>query len=92
MRRLGLDAALLIHEDGATEEQATEHLMRWGVMTEQRAAQSVRFVTDPTWRAYVITYSAGGELARAYHGGDPAKFKQLLEGQVRARQLVAAAR
>jgi len=92
MRRLGLDAALLIHEDGASEEQAKEHLMRWGVMTEERAAHGVRFATDPTWRAYVITYSAGGELARAYHGGDPAKFKELLKGQVRARDLLAAAR
>ena len=92
MRRLGLDAALLIHEDGASEEQAKEHLMRWGVMTEERAAHGVRFATDPTWRAYVITYSAGGDLARAYHRGDPAKFKELLEGQVRARDLLAAAR
>ena len=92
MRRLGLDAALLVHEDGASEEQAKEHLMRWGVMTEERASHGVRFATDPTWRAYVITYSAGGDLARAYHGGDPAKFKELLEGQVRARELLAAAR
>jgi hypothetical protein len=92
MRRLGVDAALLVYEDGATEEQAKAHLMRWGVLTEQRATQSIRFVLDPTWRAYVITYSSGGELARAYHGGDPAKFKELLEGQVRARDLVAAAR
>jgi hypothetical protein len=91
MRRLGVDAALLVHEDGATEEQAKAHLMRWGVLTEKRATQSIRFVLDPTWRAYVITYSSGGELARAYHGGDPAKFKELLEGQVRARDLVAAA-
>jgi hypothetical protein len=92
MRRLGLDAALLIIEDGASEEQAKAHLMRWGVMTEERATHTVRFVTDPTWRAYVITYSAGGDLARAYHGGDPAKFKQLLDRQVRARDLLAAAR
>jgi hypothetical protein len=91
MRRLGLDAALLINEDGATEEQAKEHLMRWGVMTEERATHSVRFVTDPTWRAYVITYSAGGDLARAYHRGDPAKYKELLDGQVRAGDLLAAA-
>jgi len=91
MRRLGVDAALLIHEDGASEEQAKEHLMRWGVLSEKRAMHSIRFVTDPTWRAYVITYSAGGELARAYHGGDPLKYKELLVGQVRARDLVAAA-
>jgi hypothetical protein len=91
MRRLSLDAALLIHEDGASEQQAKEHLMRFGVMTEERADHGVRFVTDPTWRAYTITYSAGRDLARAYHGGDPAKFKQLLDGQVRTRQLVVGA-
>jgi hypothetical protein len=91
LRRVGLDAALLLHEDGATEEQAKEYLMRWGVMSEERAMHAIRFVTGPTWRAYAITYSAGGDLARAYHRGDPAKFKELLVGQVRARDLAAAA-
>jgi hypothetical protein len=90
LRRLGLDAALLIHEDGASQEQAAAHLTRHGAMSAERAAQSIRFVTDPTWRAYVITYSAGGELAAAYHRNDPARFKELLTEQVRARELVAA--
>ncbi len=27
-------------------------------------SQSVRFITDPTWRAYAITYTAGRELCR----------------------------
>ncbi len=87
LRALGLDAALMVHEDGASVAEAEAYLMRWGVMAEERARQSVRFVTDPTWRAYVITYSAGGDLVRAYSGGDPAKFKRLLTENVRVSDL-----
>ena len=90
IRGLGLDAALLIHEDGASPEDAVEYVKRWGATSEERARQSVRFVTDPTWRAYVITYSAGGELAAAYHRNDPARFKRLLTEPVRVSELLAA--
>jgi hypothetical protein len=92
IRGVSLDAALLIHEDGASPEDAVEYMMRWGVTGEDRARQGVRFVTDPTWRAYVITYSAGGELAAAYHRNDPGRFKRLLTENVRVSELVAAAR
>jgi hypothetical protein len=92
IRGLGLDAALLIHEDGATADDAVEYMMRWGATSEDRARQGVRFVTDPTWRAYVITYSAGGELAAAYHRNDPGRFKRLLTENVRVSELLAAAR
>ena len=51
MRRIGLDAALMIHEDGASEEEAKAHVRRWALSTPEQAAHSVRFVTDPTWRA-----------------------------------------
>jgi len=91
LRRLGVDAGLLIHEDGASVEDALAHVMRWGVMSRSRAEQSVRFVTDPTWRAYVLTYSSGGELARAFHLNEPARFRRLLREQIRVGELVAAA-
>ena len=87
IRAQGVDVALLIHEDGATEEDAVAYAMKWGATTEKRARQGVRFVTDPTWRAYAICYSAGGELARAYHGNDPARFKRLLSENVRIPEL-----
>jgi hypothetical protein len=83
LRASGVDTALYIHEDGASHDDAIAYAMKWGALTEARAKQSVRFVTDPTWRAYVICYSAGGELARAYHRNDPAKFKRLLNENVR---------
>jgi hypothetical protein len=50
----------------------------------------VAFVTDPTWRAYTITYSAGRDVCRAWVGGDPARFRRLLTEQIRVPELVAA--
>jgi ferredoxin-NADP reductase len=52
----------------------------------------VRFVTDPTWRAYTITYTAGEALCRAYVDGDPARFRRLLTEHVRVGDLLAAPR
>ena len=88
LRRLGLDAALMIHEDGAPTDEARAHLERWGLVTPEHAAQTVRFVTDPTWRAYVINYSAGGELCRTWVGGDPARFVRLLTEHMRVSDLL----
>ncbi len=88
--RIGVDAALMIHEEGGTEDDARAYVERWGLRTPARAAHGVRFVTDPTWCAYVITYSAGQDLCEAYIDGDPAKFRTLLTEQVRVADLLAA--
>ena len=88
LRTVGLDAALMIHEEGASEEEAQAYIERWNLVTPEQAKHSVRFITDPTWRAYVITYSAGRDLCRAYVKGDPARFRTLLTEQVRIGSLV----
>jgi hypothetical protein len=90
LRRIGLDAALLTHDDGASPAEAQEHVERWSLSTPEQAAQTVRFVTDPTWRAYTITYSAGRELCTAFVAGDPARFRRLLTEHVRVGELVAS--
>ena len=54
-----------------------------------RAKQSVRFVTDPVWRSYVTTYTAGYELCRDFVDGDPARFKRLLTEQLTPADLGA---
>ena len=87
---IGVDAALMLHEEGGAEDDARAYLERWGLRTRTQAAQSVRFITDPTWRAYVITYSAGQDLCEAYVGDDPAQFRRLLTEQVRVADLLAA--
>ena len=90
LRTVGVDAALMVHEDGASVGEAEAYLEKWSLTTPAQARQSARFITDPTWRAYAITYTAGRELCNAYIGGDPARFRRLLTEHVRIGDLVAA--
>jgi hypothetical protein len=89
LRGVGLNVALLIHEDGIGREEAVEYAARWRAVAPEYAASSVRFVTDPTWRAFVVTYSAGRDLCRSFHRGDVGRFRCLLTEQVRVRDLQA---
>ncbi len=92
LRTVGLDAALMIHDEGVSVEEAEAYVQKWNLVPADQAKHSVRFVTDPTWRAYVITYSAGRDLCRAYVGGDPARFRTLLTEHVRIGDLLTASR
>jgi len=87
---VGVDAALMVHEEGASVTEAEAYLEKWSLVTPDQARQSARFITDPTWRAYVITYTAGRELCNAYIGGDPARLRTLLTEHVRIGDLVAS--
>jgi hypothetical protein len=90
LRRVTLDGALMIHEDGASTEDAEAYIRRWALVSPEEAAHSVRFVVDPTWRTYAINYSAGRELCDAWVGGEPARFVRLLTEQVRVGELLGA--
>jgi hypothetical protein len=90
LRTAGLDAALMIHEEGRPIAEAQAYVERWGLRTSEQAAHEISFVTDPTWRAYAITYSAGRDLCRRYVSGDPARFRRLLTEQVRVRDLLTS--
>jgi hypothetical protein len=84
------NAAIGIHDRGWSPEQATTYLARWALRSERRAAKSVEFLTDPTWRAYEFCYIDGLRLCRAFVGGDPARFERLVTEQLVPAQLVAA--
>ncbi len=86
----GLDAALLIHAEGVSPEEAQAYFERWRLATPEQGAHAVRFATDPTWRAYVITYTAGRDLCRAYTAGDPERFRTLITEHVRVGDLLAS--
>jgi len=89
LRRIGVDAALMLHEDGATTDEVEQYLVRWGIVTPERARHTIQFVTDPMWRAYAVTYSAGGDLCREWVAGDPARFVRLLTEHMRVSDLTA---
>jgi hypothetical protein len=88
---VGRNAAIHIHEDGVGEEDARAYVSRWALVPADRAKRTVAFVVDPTWRAYVTTYTEGLRLCRAFVGGEHASFRRLLTEQVRVRELIAAA-
>ncbi len=85
-----VNAALMLHEAGASEAEAQTYLERWALMTPKLAAHVIRFLTQPTSRSYVMNYPAGRELCRSYVAGEPERFRRLLTEQVRVRDLLAA--
>jgi hypothetical protein len=86
-----VNAALMLHEDGASEAEVQEYLERWGLLNPTLAAHVVRFLQEPTSRTYILTYPAGLELCRSYVAGEPERFGRLLTEQVRVGDLLAAA-
>ena len=88
-RQAAVNAALMLHDAGASEDEARGYLERWALMSPERAAHTVRFITDPTSRTYVITYTAGLELCRSYVAGGPDRFRRLLTEQVRVGELLS---
>ncbi|GAB3670577.1 DUF885 domain-containing protein [Saccharopolyspora tripterygii] len=56
------DALLMLHVQGRPEREVIDHLRRWALMPEDRAAHLIRFLRDPLWRAYITTYVEGRRL------------------------------
>ena len=50
-----VNAALMLHDAGASEDEVRAYLERWGLMTPELAAHMIRFFTEPTSRTYVST-------------------------------------
>jgi len=85
------NAALLLNDQGEDEDSVADYLARWGLMSRPRAVHSVKFLADPTWRAYIHCYVEGLKLCRRFVAGDPARFERLLSEQLIPDDLVAAA-
>jgi hypothetical protein len=62
LNRVRQDAAVLLHDRGADVEDVIAYLLRWSLVSAERAAQQVRFLTHPLWRAYISTYVEGFDL------------------------------
>jgi hypothetical protein len=89
-QRAEVNAALMLHEGGASQAETEAYLKRWALMTPKLAAHMIRFFTEPTSRTYIITYPAGRDLCGSYVAGEPEHFRRLLTEQVRVRDLLEA--
>ena len=86
--RADVNAALMLHADGASEAEVHAYLQRWALRSPELATHLIRFLTEPSSRSYMITYSAGRELCGAYVAGEPERFRRLLTEQVRVSDLI----
>ena len=82
-----VNAALLLHDAGAGEAEVHAYLQRWALRSPELATHLMRFLNEPSSRTYMITYSAGRDLCRAYVAGEPDRFRRLLTEQVRVTDL-----
>jgi hypothetical protein len=79
------DAALMLHDEHRDAEEVIDYLRRWLLVTDDRARQSLRFLSSPLWRAYTSTYVEGYRLLRGWLDAAPAgvsrteRFRRLLD-------------
>lgn len=62
MRAIGNNAALLLHEDGATDDEVVAYIRRYRLATEQEARKTLSFIKHPNFRSYGFTYTVGADL------------------------------
>ena len=97
LMRVRQDVALLLHDRGASVEQAEQHLARWALQSPDRAGKTIAFLTDPLWRAYISTYVEGEALLSRWLQARPAgqpvggRFVRLLDEPLTPAQLRAEA-
>lgn len=85
---VGTNAAFMLHEDGATMQEVEAYVRRWDLGSDERAAQTVEFLTDPSSRAYVPAYPEGRRLCRDFADRAPGNFTRLLSEQLTPADLL----
>ena len=84
----GTNAAFMLHEDGATVAETEEYFRTWGLGSDERAVQAIRFLTDPETRTYASTYTDGRRLCRDFADRAPGNFTRLLTEQLTVADLL----
>jgi hypothetical protein len=82
-----VNAAFMLHEDGAITEDAEAYVREWGLESNEKAARTVAFLTDPSSRAYVSAYPDGRRLCRDFADRAPGNFTRLLTEQLTTADL-----
>ncbi len=86
---VGMNAAFMLHEDGAAIEDAEEYLRDWGLEADEKAVRTVAFLADPSSRAYVSAYADGRRLCRDFAEREAGNFTRLLTEQLTSADLLS---
>jgi hypothetical protein len=98
LNRVRQDAAVLLHDRGAGTDEVVAYLERWSLVSTERAAQQIRFLTHPLWRAYTSTYVEGFDLLSRWLADRPDdqpvadRFLRLLDEPLTPRAVAAELR
>lgn len=82
LRRVRPNCILLAYQQHASDAELLTYSKRFGLLPENEAQMSLRYIKDPLRRSYGFTYPWGEELVRrfVFGGADPiARFAHLLE-------------
>jgi hypothetical protein len=82
------NAAFMLHEDGASEDETQEYLSEWTLDSKEKAERGVAFIGDPSARAYVPCYMEGRRLCSDFANAAPGNFTRLLTEQLTTADLV----
>jgi hypothetical protein len=83
-----VNAAMMMYDGGASEQEAHAYLTRWSLQTPDLVDHLIRFLQEPTSRAYIMNYPAGLELCTAYEKRKG--LRSLLTDRLRVRDLLEA--
>lgn len=59
------NAAFLLHDQGASEDEVTTYIKQYRLYSEEEARKAVSFIKTPLFRSYIFTYRYGGEMLDA---------------------------
>ena len=81
LRAVSGNAALLLHRDNLPAGEVQHYAEHYGLRTPQEASQTMKFLQNPLFRAYIFNYAQGQALlAPLLQGLDgAANFRRLLE-------------
>jgi hypothetical protein len=82
LRTVSSNLVLLLHERGASMDEARDYARRWSLQPEARIEKMVTSFAGRPFPGYAHCYPEGRRLCAAYVRGDPARFKRLLLEQL----------
>ena len=88
---ISANVAMLLHDRGASPEEAREYSAMWSLQPDERVAKQVDSQLRSPSPPYQHTYWQGRELVAAHVGGDPARFRELLTARLLPSELAQSA-
>ena len=84
---IAANLAMLIHDRGASPEEARDYSATWSLQPDDRIAKQIDSQLQNPSPPYQHTYWQGRELVGAHVAGDPERFRALLTARVLPREL-----